>query len=180
MNSYVDKINRVLGHKVSEGEIVSIFNGLGFEVSKKGDHHEVTVPTYRATKDIEYEADLTEEIGRMIGYDNITPVSPPLDIRPTNLLNHQKLYRKIRNFLTYTASAYEVFSYPMVGEKLVGKASWPGERLQLVNALSEDHDSMRTSLVPSMLDMMARNQKNFDEFRFYELGRTYQRGNKSL
>jgi phenylalanyl-tRNA synthetase beta chain len=134
----------------------------------------VGVPSYRATKDVEFEADIIEEVGRMIGYDNIPISSPRLDIAPVQLSVAQKLYKKLRDYLIYRQYCYELMSYPLVGAKLFKKMQWNHSNdLKLVNALSSDAEFMRPSLIPQALQTVVQNQKNFEQFRFFELGRSY-------
>lgn len=169
------RINTVLGHEVSEEKIMDIFQRLDFDVEKSGEDLKVTLPTYRTTKDIEYEACLIEEIGRVIGYDNITPVSPMTEIQTTRLDHARTMHRKIQDFMTYHGSSLEVMTYPLIGEKLLKKAMWNqmNEELVLVNALSQDADRMRPSLIPHAMNTVAINSKNYDNFQFFEVGRSY-------
>lgn len=169
-----NKIRKTLGHDVSDERIKSIFEALDFTVDGTSDL-KVTIPTYRTTKDIEYEADLIEEVGRVIGYDNITPVSPLTDIQATRLDAGKSLTRKIQDFMTLNAKALEVMTYPLIGEKLLEKALWnnKNEELVLVNALSKDADRMRPSLLPHALQTVGINAKQFSSFKFFEIGRSY-------
>jgi phenylalanyl-tRNA synthetase beta chain len=169
------KINAVLGHDVSEEKLLSIFNHLDFEVEKKGEDLALTIPTYRTTKDIENEADIIEEVGRMIGYDNIADVSPMTDIKTTNLSVEKQFYRKVQDFMMLHSQSYEIMTYPLVGPKLLDKANWDNknEDLILVNALSKDADRMRPSLIPSLLNAASLNTKRYDKFSFFEFGRSY-------
>ncbi len=172
------KIARVLGTDVSLERIVAILESLDFKVGVDGDMLNVEVPSYRATKDIEFEADIIEEIGRVIGYDNITPVSPVNLAETTRLSDAKLLQRKIQDFMVFNGRALEIMTYPMIGEKLLEQASWPvkNEKLTLVNALSPELSRMRPSMVPSLLEKAAQNQKNFSSFRFFELARSYDEG----
>lgn len=169
-----DRIRKVLGHDVSDERIKSIFTALDFKVEGTT-NLKVTIPTYRTTKDIEYEADLVEEVGRVIGYDNITPVSPLTDIQATRLDSGKTLTRKIQDFMTLNAQSLEVMTYPLIGEKLLDKALWDNknDELVLVNALSNDADRMRPSLVPHALQTVSVNAKQFSSFKFFEIGRSY-------
>jgi len=177
----VDKINHVLGHEVSQEKILTIFNHLDFLVEEAGELLAVKVPSYRATKDIENEADLIEEIGRIVGYDNILPRAPLQAVHPVRLTPAQILQRKINDFLVCHTRAFEVMTNPMIGESLLKKCQWNGSRgHHLVNSLSEDQDRMRTSLVPSFLKIIALNQKNYAEFNLFELGRVYTENEKSF
>jgi phenylalanyl-tRNA synthetase beta chain len=170
-----EHINKNLGKSIPKDTIIDIFQRLDFKVTMRGDSFEVTVPSYRTTKDISVKADLIEEIGRMIGYDNIAPVSPMLAVKPIRLSPTKQFHRKIQDFLVQQGKALQVMTYPLVGKDLLQKAMWPvlNQNLVLVNALSVEQDRMRPSIIPSALESAAQNQKHFDEFSFFELGRSY-------
>lgn len=164
-----------LGMEISNGTIKDIFERLDFRVEENQDAFKVTVPSYRTTKDISCKADLIEEIGRMIGYDNITPVSPLLPVKPIRLSAAKQFHRKVQDFLVQQGKALQVMTYPLTGQDLLQRSLWPvkNDHLVLVNALSVEQDRMRPSLIPSALEMAAQNQKHFDEFSFFEIGRSY-------
>jgi len=168
-------ISKLLGKEISSEVATTIFQSLDFEVAKNGDSLNVTVPSYRATKDIEYEADLVEEIGRIIGYDKIEPTSPAGDITPVRLSPQLTLHRKTQDFFTLNARALEIQTYPLVCEDFLKRAAWPviNEELKLINPLSEEADRMRPSLIPSLLQAVSLNQKSFERFAFFEIGRSY-------
>lgn len=170
------KIRAVLGTGFpSDAEIVDILERLDFSVENRNGMLRVTVPSYRATKDIECDADIIEEVGRIVGFDNITPEAPLTRIEAVRLSLPKQLHRKIQDFLVLEGRALEVMTYPMIGEKLLKKTEWPdlNEKLVLKNAISRDNDRMRPSLIPTALQTAALNAKNFSSFRFFELGRAY-------
>ncbi len=164
-----------LGKKIEEKEIIALFESLDFKVTATSGNLKVEIPTYRTTKDIDCEADLLEEIGRLIGYDNIEETAPKTSVKPVRLEFAKVLQRKVQDFLSLQASALEVFTYPMIGEKILVKANWPtlSAEFKLINALSVDNDRMRPSLIPTFLEAVATNQKNFESFRLFEYGRSY-------
>lgn len=176
------RISRVIGKDIALKTSVSILEKLNFKVTKKENIISVEVPSFRATKDVECEADIIEEIGRIIGYDNIEPVSPLNRILPVRLNASKRLHRKIQDSLVFQASALEIYTNPMIGESLLKKADWEtmNEELVLVNALSNDHDRMRPSLIPSALEAVALNAKTYSKFTFFELGRSYLPDNKDF
>lgn len=182
LSTSVEKINLRLGKEVEKSEVIRIFKDLGFGVNESGAKLDITVPSYRATKDVECEADLIEEIGRVVGFDNITPVSPEWGITPARLTHTQKLHRKIKDFMVYQGSSLEVYTKPLIGEAALKKAMWNelNEELILVNSLSIEHDRMRPSLIPSVLESLSLNAKNADEFKLFELGRSYSKGKKEF
>jgi len=179
------RITKVLGEDVSDERLTGILEALGFRVEAlegaaagpagRGKTHLVHVPTWRSTKDVECEADIVEEIGRIIGFDNITPVSPSHDIAALRLSPAKTMIRKAQDYLVLRGHALEVLTYPMVGLTLLGKAAWPvlNEGLVLANPITPDHDRMRPSLVPSLLEAAANNRKEHDSFRIFEIGRSY-------
>lgn len=168
------KIKTVLGCDLTDERLIKILNALDFKTEAQGPDLVVTVPSYRSTKDIECESDLVEEVGRIIGYDNISPLSPLDVIAPVKLTEMQKVQRRVRDFMVLQGKSFEVMTYPLIGESLLKKVSWPsGTSLKLINSLSQDHDLMRPSLIPSLLNVTETNVKNHDRFRFFELGRAY-------
>lgn len=169
------QIVKSLGMDIPKETVTDIFQRLDFKVEEKDGDYSVTVPTFRTTKDISVKADLIEEIGRMIGYDNITPVSPMLPVKPIRLSTTKQFHRKIQDFLVMQGKCLEVMTYPLVGKDILQKTMWPvlNDELVLVNALSVDQDRMRPSLIPSAIEMASQNQKHFEEFSFFELGRSY-------
>ena len=169
------QIVKNLGMDIAPVTVRDIFERLDFKVEEKNGSYDVTVPSYRTTKDISVKADLIEEIGRMIGYDNITPVSPMLPVKPIRLSSAKQFHRKIQDFMVMQGKALQIMTYPLVGKELLQKALWPAmnEHLVLVNALSVEQDRMRPSIIPSVIEMASQNQKHFDEFSFFEIGRSY-------
>ncbi len=174
INTSKNYINSLLGLELSGEEIIKIFESLDFKV--QGDEEfQVSVPTYRSTKDIQGAHDLAEEIGRIVGYDTIPIKSPKLAVNPVRLSPYKEMERKVQDFMSLHAKSLEVMNYPLIGKKLLEKASWNdlNEDLELVNALSVEQDRMRPSLVPGLLEMASINAKNFSDFSFFEWGRIY-------
>lgn len=169
-----DKISRVLGYEVTQKRVEDILKALDFKIEGE---LLVTVPSFRATKDIECEDDLIEEIGRVIGYGEITPASPLLPVFPVSLSAEKILMRRIQDFLVSHTQALEVLTYPLIGKKLLDKTHWPlpesENQLRLVNALSIEAEMMRPSLIPSTLELAQKNSKHFHHFKSFEIGRAY-------
>lgn len=173
-----ERISSVLGVSVSGDESIrEIFSRLGFECRESGDSLDVTLPSFRTTKDLSIEEDLVEEVGRLLGYGNIPAHSPLTVLKPVSLQPFQKRRRKIQDFLVARAEAQEVFGYPLLGAKLLESCQWPetaGE-LKLANPLHPGQDRMRPSLIPGLIEMVSRNESQGvrHDFRLFELGRSY-------
>ena len=179
------RIAAVLGENVPEERLTAILHALGFSVESvdgasagedgRGFTHRIHVPTWRSTKDIECEADIVEEVGRIIGYHNISSESPAHSIEALRLSPAKTLIRKVQDYLVLRGRALEVMTYPLVGRGLLDKAAWPvaNDNLVLANAVTPDHDRMRPSMIPSLLQAAAENHKELQAFRIFECGRSY-------
>ena len=175
----VSQISQVLGYPLDKqtGQklVRQIFDNLGFRSKSTAELIQVELPSYRTSKDLYLEEDLIEEVGRIIGYDNILPQSPLAVIRPSSLGSNQQLAREIRNFLVLNGGLQEVLSYPLIGAKLLEQAHWQGETLYLANPLNPEQDRLRPSLIPSHLELVGRNAhgNRLHQFCIFELGRSY-------
>lgn len=168
-------LNEILGTSVPPQDVERILTALGFSVERRGDSMSVTVPSYRATKDVSCDMALIEEVGRMWGYERITPMPPQSHVVPVKPAPLKQLQRSIADFMVYRGKALEIVTYPLIGLDLLKRAWWPmlNDELVLQNAWSSDFDRMRPSLIPSALNALALNQKSYESFRFFEIGRSY-------
>ncbi len=172
----LDSIARQLGRSLDQQEVKGLLEGLGCLIKEDSQQKwHVTIPSFRAGKDLSLEADLVEEVGRSLGYDSITPCSPLVSTQVTKLSPLKKWHRKLADFFVLHGDAQEITTYPLVGDSLYQQALWEDHYapLRLVNALSQDHAFMRTSLVPSHLDCVIQNKKHRSSFRLFEIGRAY-------
>ena len=178
----IERVNSILGTSLGKKEVTEILTSLEYVVEDAGDSLKVTVPSFRATKDVEVDADLIEDIGRIYGYDRLVPLAPHNEITAVRLSNAKTLERKIQDFMVYRGRALEIFTYPLIGEKLLEQAEWhnKNENLVLANAISPETDRMRPSIIPSFLEKAALNQKNYPVFRLFELGRSYLENEKDF
>ena len=167
-----EKINALLGTDVPRAEMVSILEKLDFRV----DGDDVTVPSYRS--DVKCMADLAEEIARYHGYNNI----------PVTLMKGQTTQggyspaQQAERALGETCRALgfdEIITYSFISPTYYDKIRWASDdprrkSLKICNPLGEDTSIMRTSVLPSMLEILTRNY-NFrnKSARLYELGRIY-------
>lgn len=166
--------SRILGIDVSFDKVRSILTRLGFEISQITEERvEIGIPSFRNTKDVSLPCDIVEEVGRMIGYDNI-PESPPLGlIAPVRMQDNKRREREIKDFLV-SNSYNEIMTYPLVGDELLSKMKWTSRcDWVLENPLSVQSDRMRNSLIPQMMEVALANQRNYEEFSVFEHGRTY-------
>ena len=170
-----EAINNLLGTQLTSEGMVEILQSLDFSLHQSKGEFAVEVPSYRATKDVECAADIAEEVGRIVGYAHITPTPPWCAIKATSLGHARVLQRKLQDYLVLGGRCLEVMTYPLLGRALLEKCHWHqfNQELVLANALSLDHDRMRPSLLPGLLEAVALNQKHHHRFQLFELGRSY-------
>jgi len=177
-----DFIRKKIGQGVSDKKIIEILTSLDFKIdrSEKNKTLKITVPFYRATKDINLPIDLVEEIGRIYGYDNIPPCPPLVPCSPPVKNEKRQLERKIKNILSRDHNLTEVSSYSFVNEDILNKLGINQEQeLHLKNPLSQEQDRLRRNLIPNLIEKVKLNQKKYDEFAFFEIGRVYIKKDRS-
>ena len=168
----VDWLNRKLGRAVSAGEVRSILESLEFSVKEiASGHFSVTVPSWRATKDVSIKDDLLEEVGRMIGYESITP-QPPLVKATVPPESPMRLYlRRVRS-MAAAQGFTEVSNYSFISEDMARVFRFePASHLQVANPIAADQSLMRLSLLPGIRRNILENSRRMPSFRLFEIGR---------
>ncbi len=177
----LDVVDRKLGRAIPAGEVEAILRRLAFDVESAGPRVlEVTVPSWRATKDVSVPDDLVEEVGRMIGYDTIAP-APPLVACTVPPDTPQRLwYRQLRALLT--ARGYtEVYNYSFLSDAQAERFQLPAEGLmRVLNPIASDQNLLRSSLVPGIFANLELNAKHFSAFRLFEIGREIHKSGEAL
>lgn len=170
------KVFSKIGIEIPTEKVLQILTRLEFKPILSGkDKLKVEVPTFRATKDVSIEDDLVEEIARMHGYENIPAQLPELPIKLPIENTERKLKHLARQILATGLGFDEVYNYSFYGTADIKKSMLPEElHIKLQNYLSEDQTHLRISLMPGILKNIALNLKNFDTFKLFEIGRTYE------
>ncbi|PIP14416.1 MAG: hypothetical protein COX48_00930, partial [bacterium (Candidatus Stahlbacteria) CG23_combo_of_CG06-09_8_20_14_all_34_7] len=134
----------------------------------------VTAPTFRSTKDISIREDIVEEVSRIYGFDNITPILPSqkMAVPLENKINETD--NIIKDMLTYSFSMNETDSHPWYDNKFNRKILYkPLNPVEFINPISNDNTYLRTSMLPKMLQFAFENLKIFDSFSLYEIGHIF-------
>ena len=167
-----EKVNGLLGTDVSREEMVRILESLDFTV--EGDT--IHVPSWRS--DVEHYSDIAEEVARFYGYNNIPDtLSNGLTARRglTDIQQTENLLGSVCRAAGYD----EIITYSFISPTYYDKIDLPKDSplrdsLKILNPLGEDTSIMRTTTLPSMLEILTRNF-NFrnKSARLYELGKIY-------
>lgn len=164
-------INNYLGTKIEETHMIDILRRLGFKVDKDT----ITVPHFRT--DVENKFDIAEEVARIYGYNNI-PSTPLSGISEAKLDEFQKFERKLRD-IVIGCGCYEVSTYSFISEKHYDRLNIPRDDnlrdyIKILNPLGEDTSIMRTTAIPSMVDILSLNFNNRNlEVMFFDLSNEY-------
>ena len=167
-----EKINALLGTDVSAEEMVRILRKLDFQV--EGD--QVTVPSYRG--DVLRMADLAEEVARFFGYNNIPCTLVSGETTRGGYSPEQKL-EQLLGSVCRTCGYDEFITYSFISPTYYDKIRWDANdprraSFKILNPLGEDTSIMRTTVLPSMLEILSRNYNYRNKSaKLYEVGRTY-------
>jgi len=167
-------VSAKLGVEIPADEVVGILDRLGFEVKKKGENLNVTIPTWRATKDISIAEDLIEEVARVYGYDKIPSILPHADVTPPIKDPVRELERSVRHILADRFAATETYNYSFVAPQILEKMGENlSDYLELSNPVSKERPYLVRTLATNLLENVEKNQKFADPVRLFEIGRHY-------
>ncbi len=168
----VDWLKTKLGRDLEAHEVRSILESLEFGVEEQAPgRFLVTVPSWRATKDISIKDDLLEEVGRMVGYESITPRAPLIEsVVPPEDASRKHL-RRVRN-MAIAQGFNEVYNYSFVTEEMARAFNiQPEEHVGVTNPIAAGQTLLRASLLPSIRKNILDNSRHFQSFRLFEIGR---------
>lgn len=173
----VNRANAYLGTDLTASEMASILERLEIEVKRREDGDlDVIPPSFR--QDLTREVDLTEEVARIYGYNNIPVERPRVLMVDIESNEHLRLRNELKEFLKGLGFS-EIITYSFISPGAILKLGFhdESERLnavRLLNPLSEEQSVMRTSLVPSMLETIAFNlNRQSDYLRLFELSKIF-------
>lgn len=167
-----DFINRYIGIEIDDERIVSILKSLEFGVEKDGDTFKVSVPSFRATKDINGKADIIEEITRIYGYDNIKPQTIDEPLKPTKLDREIAVEYDIKYSLANRYNLNEVHTYIWYDTATNNALNIaPRSVLRCVNSIGKENDQIRSTIIPSLLKVVMDNKNTINDIGVFEIGR---------
>ena len=168
--AYVD---RYTGIQIDGDTIVHTLEALGFTVKRDGDNFSVTVPSWRATKDVTIKADIIEEITRVYGYDNFAVHTASAPLYPVRPETEKTVEDRIKDILVKRFSLHEVHSYIWAyydEYKALGLAV--EDNVKLLNATNPNIETLRRSMIPTQLCQVRGNTAFAPSFGIFEIGRT--------
>lgn len=170
------RVNRLLGVKIETGEMVNILNTLNLDASYLDGEIVANIPSFR--QDLNLEADLIEEIGRIYGFDKIKPTNLVGTLTKGEKTYLRSIEDKTKDILT-SLGLNEITTYSFISPKSYDKINLPEystkrNYVELKNPLGEDYSVMRTTLIPNMMEVLTKNYNHgVDRAWAYEIGNIF-------
>lgn len=172
------EINQLLGTAYSADEIISTLENVGFGVETlDASTLKITSPLWRT--DIHIKEDIIEEIGRLLGYDNIQLSLPEKPFIEPEIDPMVKLKQELRAILSKRLDMNELLTYSFVSRDLVQRVGKdPADCYEIVNSISPELQCFRTEIAPSLLDKVRENLKaGHRNFTLYEVNQVTRKSN---
>ena len=167
------EVNKMLGITISNEDMEKELERLDFKYERKDSLFTVTIPNRRL--DVEpFVNDIAEEIGKLYGYHNLVSTLPLTNIRKGNYIGDVK-YRKLISKRLRTLGLNECKTYTLVSPEMASLFKYDcKEQIILPNPMSVDKSVIRTSLIPSLLNIYEYNKsRKVNDILIYEISKTY-------
>jgi len=167
-------IEERIGEAIPEAEVSRILKSLGFAVANKNSGLIITIPTWRAGKDIAIKEDIVEEVARIYGYNKITPAMPEIKLNRTPHEKARELKKKIRQILAFGARLTESYNYSFVSDEQLARLQIDaGSAIRLLNPIAETMNLLAPTLVPNLAENIKKNQARRERISLFEIGTVY-------
>lgn len=165
-------ISKIVGTEISREYIIKTLKAYEFGVEENGDKLIVTVPSFRATKDVSIKEDLVEEVARLYGYDNIKPMPLAFDTEPQKVIPAIEYEYDSKLMLAQKYNANEIHSYLWNYEDFNSQNKIDTKTyVSLLDSSNAGHSGIRSELIPTLLRCLDENKNTFADVRVFEIGR---------
>ncbi|MCX4248600.1 MAG: phenylalanine--tRNA ligase subunit beta [Bacilli bacterium] len=171
-----DDINKLLGIKISDEDVKCELERLDFAYEYNDGKFHVIIPRRRL--DVEPNInDIAEEIGRFYGYENLVSTIPTVPVRRGRYAPDVKIRKDISKRLR-TLGLNEVKTYTLTSPEMASSFNYDGAAaIVLPNPMSVDKSVIRTSIIPSLLNIYNYNKaRKVNDVMIYEIAKTYNKG----
>lgn len=169
-HAYLEKRS---GTMLAQSTIIDILKRLGFGVQATGNAlsttYDILIPSWRATKDVQAQEDILEEVLRIYGYENIIPNVPLRETRPVNT-HAPRAIRALKNFFVQTAAMHELQSHALYDNQFMHKYKLPiTSNVHVLEPVSQNMTTLVATLVPALLKCIEINAHDYKHIRMFEL-----------
>ena len=166
-------VDRYTGIEISDETILKTLRSLGFGVEYADGSFKVSVPSWRATKDVTLKADIIEEITRIYGYDNFAVNTAAVPLYPVRAAQEKTDEDRIKDILVHRFSLHELHSYVWAYyDEYKALGIEIEDNIELVNATNPNIKTIRKSIIPTQLCQVKANTAYAPDFGVFEIGRT--------
>lgn len=174
----VEKINNLLGTNIQKEEMIKILEKLDIKV----ENNMAIAPYFRM--DLEFVADIAEEIVRFYGYDKLETTLIKADTTLGIRNKEQKIEKTIKDMLVNNGLS-EIYTYGFVSEQDLEKSNISKELIEksitIINPLSDEYKLMRPTTIPSMMQILATNaNKKNQNVKLFDISRNYRNLNNEV
>lgn len=174
----VEKINNLLGTNIEKEEMIKILEKLDIKV----ENDMAIAPYFRM--DLEFVADIAEEIVRFYGYDKLETTLIKADTTLGIRNKEQKIEKTIKDMLVNNGLS-EIYTYGFVSEQDLEKSNISKELIEksitIINPLSDEYKLMRPTTIPSMMQILATNaNKKNQNVKLFDISRNYRNLNNEV
>lgn len=163
-----------IGQEFPVEKILQILSLLGFKAEHAAGTFKVIVPSWRATGDVSIPEDVVEEVARMYGFDNLDFVAPEVKLTAAVSQPDYNFEKQLRKYLAHTAGFNEIFTYPWMEDKFIAAAGIDIQKTyRLFDPPAPDASNLKNSLLPNMLQAVAKNTRYYNDFALFELARIF-------
>ena len=168
-----DQVDKMLGIRITESDMKYELERLDFPYTLENGKFKVTIPSRRLDIDPNVN-DIAEEIGRLYGYQKLVSTLPRVEIRRGEYVGDVK-YRKAISKRLRSLGLNEVKTYTLVSPSMASSFDYEEkEKITLPNPMSIDKSVIRTSLIPSLLNVYNYNKaRRVEDINIYEIAKTY-------
>lgn len=168
-----DEVSNMLGLELTQKDVETELDRLMFPYELNGEMFKVTIPTRRLDVDPNVN-DIAEEIGRLYGYENLTSTLPRIPIRRGRYVGDVAIRKEISKRLR-VLGLNETKTYTLVSPEMAKQFRYEEkEQIQLPNPMSQDKSVVRTTLIPSLLNVYDYNKaRKVSDIFLYEISKTY-------
>lgn len=168
INLRKEKLAKYMGRVLEDDLVKTTLTSLGFKVNTKDTFYEVTVPTFRHSKDINIEEDLIEEIARIYGLENFEPKPLKLELTINELEKTFNEEYEVKELLATKYDLNEVHSYMWYNTDTLKTLGIEKDGVKLLG--KTENNVLRDDLSFSLLNIVEENFKNYSEFGIFEIG----------
>ena len=164
-----------LGKVLEQKTIEKVLKNLGYDVEYKQGIYHVTAPVWRSTGDVSIKDDVMGDIARLLSYESFEKKPLPVKFDHAVKQNNVLLERRLKEYLAYRCGFNEIFTYPWMDDKYIKAAGLNIESpIKLATPPAPELSTLRTSLVPSMLEAISKNLRYYTDFKLFEVAQVFE------